>query len=419
MRKSIALKVAVSPLILGIATVGCASADRNGMFRPVAASAAEQRADTQSAQSFQQAHKLMQTGDFAAALGHAENAVEQSPQDAGYRMLLGELYMKNGRFRSAASAFKDALTLNPENNRGRFNLALAQIASGDRYAALGQLEQLSSTASAADIGLAYALAGQPDRAVAMLEPAARDAAADGRVRQNLALSYALLGDWQRARITAAQDLSPADLLSRMEQWAAFAQPQAAHDQVASLLGVTAVEDAGQPTRLALAIEAQQPVQSAEAAAQEAPVYAAAAETPPAPAPAEYSKPQPAYAEAAAPAPIGVQVVTPEAKVIRTRIAPPTPRMASKGRFVVQIGAYDSAKSASTAWSSLQRRYKLSGHAPVTARVSLPKGVFHRLSVAGFGTQNEAARACQSIKAKGGSCFVRSLSGDAPIRLASR
>lgn len=426
MRKSIALRIALAPLVLGIATVGCSTTRTASMFQPKTTSAVEARADQNSAKSYELAQAWMQKGDLAQALTHAEQAVEGSPKDAGYRLLLGDLYMKNGRFRAAASAFSDTLVLHPGSDRARFNLALAQIAVGDKYSALMQLERLSSTAAPGDLGLAFALAGQTDRALAMLEPAARQTDADGRVRQNLALAYALAGDWQRARIVASQDLSPADLTARMEQWASFAQPQAAHDQIASLLGVKAVDDAGQPSRLALVVEASPTVQMAQVEAPqsaepvEEPVYAEAE-------PAKVleqvqAQAAPVYAQAMPAEPIGVRVTTPEAKVIRARIAAPVrvaARPVANGRYVVQLGAYDSARLAAGAWHNLQKRYGLSGHAPVTARVSFPKGVFHRLSAGGFATQTEAVRTCQSIKAKGGACFVRATSGDAPVRLASR
>jgi Flp pilus assembly protein TadD len=69
------------------------------------------------------------------------------------------------------------------------------------------------------IGLAYARAGARS-AQSTCSTAAR--AARGhipRTRQNLALAYALGGDWQSARTIAAQDVSPADLADRMTQWA--------------------------------------------------------------------------------------------------------------------------------------------------------------------------------------------------------
>jgi len=48
-----------------------------------------------------------------------------------------------------------------------------------------------------------------------------------------------------------------------------------------------------------------------------------------------------------------------------------------------------------------------------------RGTFHRLSVAGFDSRDEASRVCQSVRAKGGACFVRAVAGDAPVQWASR
>src|SRR3546814_7694581 len=90
-----------------------------------------------------------------------------------------------------------------------------------------------------------------------------------RTRQNLALAYALDGQWAKARTVAAQDVSPADLDRRMENWARLASPEARDMQVASLLGTTPVAgDPGQPQMLAL---------SKPANATEAPVEMASAE----------------------------------------------------------------------------------------------------------------------------------------------
>jgi Flp pilus assembly protein TadD len=278
---TVAMKIAVSTLAIGLTMIGCRS--DSATFR--AGSVSASRSDQQAARLAGQAQSVVQQGDAARALMLAERAVELAPHDAGYRMLLADLYLKNGRFRSAEATFSDVLALNPGSGRAALSLALSQIAQGNNAAALEQLERLSQTASAADLGLAYALAGQPQRAVEMLEPAARAAGATGRVRQNLALAYALAGDWQRARTVAAQDVSPAELSTRMQQWAAFAQPSAPYSQVASLLNVTPRPDPGQPVRLALA-PAQEAVAYAEAAPVSAPEVAA---DPVAEAPAQYAE----------------------------------------------------------------------------------------------------------------------------------
>ena len=82
-----------------------------------------------------------------------------------------------------------------------------------------------------------ALAGDPGGAVEVLTAAARSPEADVKTRQNLALALALAGRWPEAKAVAAVDLSPADVDKRMTQWATFARPAGAADQVSALLGV--------------------------------------------------------------------------------------------------------------------------------------------------------------------------------------
>ncbi|MGZ8298720.1 MAG: tetratricopeptide repeat protein, partial [Allosphingosinicella sp.] len=247
MNKSVALKFAVSALAIGSTMVACGPATS----RLASASSKAPRAEQDAASLFAKAQDAVRKGEYAGGLGFAERAVELSPRDVGYRMILADLYLKNGRFQSAEATFADVQQLDPGNARASFSIALARIALGRPAGAVAELDRLAETASPADIGLAYALAGEPRRAIELLEPAARAPGVTGRTRQNLALSYALAGEWDKARIIAAQDLSPADLGARMRQWASLAQPGGGATQVAALLGVTPAEDSGQPVRLAL------------------------------------------------------------------------------------------------------------------------------------------------------------------------
>lgn len=416
MTNRVMFKFAASALVIALTTVGCKSANMN--YRPVATSAKAARADQGSAKYYEQAQAAILKGDNAGALTLAEKAVELSPRDAGYRMLLGDLYLKKGRFQSAETTFGDVLTLDPNNSRALMSRVLAQIALGKSLSAVAQLDRLAETAAPGDVGLAYALAGQPARAVQLLEAAAREPGANGRVRQNLALAYALAGDWRKARVTAAQDISPAEVDARMAQWAAFAQPAEANVQVAALLGVTPADDAGQPARLALAPIAAEPV--AMVAAEPVPVAVAPAAVP---APVE-------VAIAPAPAPVAVPVYTAPAKPAAVRVAaasarPPViqavARPAAVSNYVVQLGAFASLEQAERGWSAAKQRYTLAGdRTPLTTRISIPgKGNFHRLSVSGFETRSQAIQLCATIKAKGGACFVRATAGDTPLQWASR
>ncbi|HEY0014644.1 MAG TPA: SPOR domain-containing protein [Allosphingosinicella sp.] len=286
--KRFATKFAASTMVIALAMVGC-QAD---MLTSAATASTAERSAGQANRFAENARTAAQRGDLTEALRLAERAVELAPRDAGYRMLLADVYMKNGRFRSAETSYADVIEIDQGNIRAGLSIALTQIAQGRSGDALVSLEEVQDRAPAVDVGLAYALAGQPQRAIELLEPAARSAGADGRTRQNLALAYALAGDWARARTVAAQDVSPADLNSRLQSWAAMARPSGQATAVAGLLGVTPVEDAGQPVRLALNGEA--PV-----------AYAAAA---PAPLPAPVADATDAFAQAEAPAPVAVAAV---------------------------------------------------------------------------------------------------------------
>jgi Flp pilus assembly protein TadD len=462
MNKSVALKFAASALAIGTTMVACGAPGSH----LASASAKAPKGEQQAASFFARAQEAVRKGEYKEGLVFAEQAVELSPRDVGYRMILADLYLKNGRFQSAEATFADVQQLDPTNARASFSIALARIALGRPAGAVAELDRLAETASPADIGLAYALAGEPGRAIELLEPAARAPGATGRTRQNLALSYALAGDWEKARITAAQDVSPRDLGARLQQWAALAQPGGGAVQVAALLGVAPAEDSGQPVRLALA----QPQPAATAFAAAGPLPEPAPETVTAAAPAlaqpesapvlAQAEPEPApvrtasielpqwvseraASEAAAPAP-GEQtrplyaeavqaLVTPQPSVIAAprSIETPTPRFeaparsvragkGAPGRFAVQLGAYSSPSSVERAWSQMLKRFGFADLIPLSTTVSVPgRGTLHRLSVAGFESRSAAANACRSIQTKGGACFVRTVAGDSPVRWASR
>lgn len=234
----------------------------------------------------------LKANDFANAVALAERAVEQNPRDAGFRTLLGNSYFASGRFASAEQAFKDSLSLYENQPQVVLKLALVQIAQGKSGEALAFLDVARPALDVADYGLAIALAGRAEAAVPLLRRAA-EGGDDARVRQNLALAYALSGDWTNARVVASQDVPAGQLDERIRQWMEFAAPTSGGQQVAALVGVSpAVQDPGQPVRLALVRD--ETIRTAAAAPVPAPPPAAEYYAPPKP--EIYSPPPvPAYA----------------------------------------------------------------------------------------------------------------------------
>ncbi|WP_260598647.1 tetratricopeptide repeat protein [Sphingomonas endolithica] len=428
----------------GLVLAGAVAGVSSGGFTAIAG---VRDADKMGAKSFDAARKNLAKGKFDAAIKAGEQAVGYAPQVAEYRVLLGQAYLKAGRFTSAHSAFADAVTLDPSNGKAALHLALAEIAEGQWDGARRTLDAHAGTIPVSDRGLAMALAGDPAAAVELLSDAARAPEADAKTRQNYALALALAGRWADARTVVAMDVAPDQVDARITQWASFAKPTSASDQVASLLGVTPVQDPGQPIALALsatgggtALAAQAPVESYMPGAQVQPeAVAAVAADVPAPVPAE---PQMVAASVsnvsfgARQEVVQARPVTPVRAVgtkreIASGAATPTKNKAvavtkvaktagaegagsralAKGNFFVQLGAYDNAAVARDAWGRVSRAHAgFAGQRPLGVPVSTKAGTFYRLSVGGF-ARGDAVQLCQNYKAKGGNCFVRAGAGD--------
>ena len=382
------------------------------------------------------------------AIQLAEQAVAKAPTDAGFRALLGNAYFAGGRFRSAETAYKDSLSLYPNQAQVMLKLALVQTALGKKDQAIATLNEARPALGESNYGLALALAGRTAEAIRVLEPAARDTNADATIRQNLALAYAFAGNWDNARAIAAQDVPAGQLDTRIHQWMQLASPKSPAEQVAALTGVTpAAVDEGQPVRLALARPDTQPAGTQLAEATPPVVAAPVPKAPPAPAPvvatATAVAPAPVVAASVPPAPPPVRstlaafasTAVSDAKAVIAAVMPhsaapavkPKPRVVAAAAprrgnspAVVQLGAYGSADRVLAAWNGTARKYgALKAYLPMSARFASPKGIFYRLSVRGFASDSEARNLCMSLRRHGGSCFVRNVAGDQPVNIAMR
>jgi Flp pilus assembly protein TadD len=413
------LALAVTTALASLALAGCATS-------------AAPRGDV----SFASAQTALAKGQTEKAIAHAEAAVLADPRNPSFRALLGATYLEAGRFESAATSFGDALDLGNEDPRTVLSFALAKTALGDGKAAVQALDDYAKLIDPADLGLAYALAGQPQRGVHVMINAVRSAEeASPKLRQNLAYTYALAGNWRAARVMAAEDVPADQLDARIVEWAATSSPEQYKQRVAAMLGVTARADGGQPQQLALANFPASDVMVAEAAAQaDMPVMAEAA---PAPAPVAAPKmaeaaPQPSFAEAfatpvATPAPARVAgsvqyVSNPVVQQLPARSEPALPRMAASGQrrmtapapiasdkasatHLVQLGAYDSKIEAQRGWTVLKGKFpQLKDHDVVITEAVVNGRTFWRVAAAGFGV-NSAKGMCGTVKSAGRGCFT--------------
>jgi Flp pilus assembly protein TadD len=427
--------------------------------------------------SASKAQVALQRGDSDTAIASAEAAVLAEPSNASYRAMLGAAYLNAGRFQSAATTFDDAMKLGDTSPRTALGYALAAIGKGDNRTAVAVLEDWRDEIPAADLGLALALAGQPDRGVSILGNALRAGENTAKLRQNLAYAYALQGNWQAARVMAAEDLAGSALDARISEWAQMTQPNEYQRRVAGLLNVPVRADAGQPAQLALNAAPGVQQFASQAAAVDSP-YTRAGELPPtdgfiasAPTPVRElppidgvpvgtrpAQPAPQVAAAAPPmrapesfqdafqadAPAGAsiaQVASSAIKFVSSPVVQATPSRAGAaprqvervapvkatvdGSHLIQLGSFSSEAGARRAWGIYAAQFpELANYQMVITKAQVRGKTYYRVSAGGFDLAS-ASSTCGKVKAKGQGCITwadgKPLPGavDKGYRLASR
>ncbi|MEE4538390.1 MAG: tetratricopeptide repeat protein [Erythrobacter sp.] len=440
--------LAVSTALASLALAGCTTAS------------------APSAQtSFAKAQSALEDGQIDRAIGFAEAAVLADPRSPAIRALLGSAYLEAGRFQSAATSFSDALELGERNPRTVLSYALAETALGAQDKALAILAEYEGAIPASDLGLAYALAGKPERGIHLLINAVRQGYASPKVRQNLAYAYALSGNWRAARVMAAEDVPAGELDQRLSDWAASARPEDYRSRVAGVLNVTPVSDGGLPMQLALSNFPSQEQMAAEAVdlggvalaegevevsptADERMAFGIDNEEPaeaetdlaalarlsaaqtieaidPTPPPAvKVPARQAGASQASAPAPSAgarfvsnamVQNVPAARNVAASVSAKPAKAPVQQRRMantdiaadthLVQLGSFDTKDVAEAKWSEFQRRFPALKSHDVVITEALVKGrTYFRVAAAGFGAGSAQAM-CGTVKAKGLGCFA--------------
>ncbi|WP_265529532.1 tetratricopeptide repeat protein [Sphingomicrobium marinum] len=419
-------------------------------------------------------------GEVETAIHYAEKAVAGSPNDAGFRTLLGNAYFAAGRFASADQAYADSLSIMPAQPQTILKRSLVMIAQGRGDAAVSLLDTARGYVSESDRGLALALAGRHQSAISVLDNAARSASGDARTRQNLALAYALSGDWNNARAIAAQDVPADQLDARLTQWRVMATPTHQSQQVAALTGVTPAQiDPGQPTRLALAPQAdagtqmaavtlppvapqvgpvistplrvEQSVEKFEVANVEtnrefaerpaanvrvtdipvidgefqeieevAPQPVEAAPAPSIMTPADIAAMPVKFAEAKTAPSAGLSSDATRFTQSAASITAAAEALKGESKIVVQLGAYSKRSQLDMGWEVSTANFAPIGDfKPMAARTEVGGKKYYRLAAWGFAGDAEARDFCMSIKQAGGECWVREVAGDAPFKLASR
>ncbi|HQV03112.1 MULTISPECIES: tetratricopeptide repeat protein [unclassified Novosphingobium] len=408
-----------------------------------------------------EARKALASGQVEKAIAMAEELVAANPKEAGYRAILGQAYLRAGRFESAAQSLDDAMKLGDNSARTALSLSLAYSGMGKNREAVAILDDWRDAIPVADLGLAYALAGESSRGVAILSDALRGGENTPKLRQNLAYAFALDGRWREARLMAAQDV-PADKLdARISSWASRSRPEDGRVRVAGLLGAPVRADQGMPAQLALNASPDQEQLAAETGAQRAPAptFAANGELPAANAnPTELAQYQPVSAPVAEAAPaepvparsfaatfsetpvvqpipasLPDRSVAPKAKkparavAAQVAVAPAAPAAHRPGlrprraaapvigkgsSHAVQLGSFSSEQGARRAWGYYAARNAELRNFRMNITPATVRGKkFWRVAAVGL-DGNGAGGLCSKVKSRGGVCFAYATTGRA-------
>jgi len=437
------LHMAVSTIMLGTLLVSCATGPGG---RPAELSA--------------EAQKALRKGDAEKALVRAESAVLADPRNADLRRVLADAYIANGRFLAAEQSYDDAYQLGDSSARTVISLAMMHVAQGDNRAAQALLNDNRDVLPVADYGLAIALAGQTKTGVEVLADEIRGGVNTPKVRQNLALAYALDGRWREAQIMVAQDVDPAGTKARITEWARLAHPDAYAQRVASVLGVTPVADTGQPVQLALAnnppvvalvdqiaadatddavtepvAEAPAPVAVATAAPIEpvavpqstTPQFSSRPKVQPLPANYQPGGTRPVQVASAAPrdaaeATAFARAVTPEPAKAKPQAPARVFKPVAGGAYAVQLGVFSTPGNADRAWSLYSGRHSdLAAFAEQRIPTEVGGRTLHRLVANGFADEASARAMCAKVRGAGGECIIAlaETAKPAPKRVAAK
>jgi Flp pilus assembly protein TadD len=318
-------------------------------------------------------------------------------QEAWY--LLGKSRIALGKFDSALIALDQAAALPPVDTRVNSARGISMAALGRVGEAIAAFQNSVDPASLGNLALVFAMTGNPEAAVNILEPLAASGQASAQGRQNLAMAYLLAGRESEARQMARLDLDPTSVDETFTFYRTLASLPVDKRMQALTTGVIApdwtLEESG---NLMLAEN-----DTREAAAMRIAAKPILAEAKPAPVPVTTE--QPAVAEAA-PQPEKVDVANYELKEL--------PPLVEPHGWALQIGAYRTEKALMRGWTILYRaNADILGDIPPRRsevdfgnREGKPKGFYYRLNAGPLKSLSHARELCRELLTRGTECWVR-------------
>ncbi len=204
-----------------------------GNFFRTAATTSQDKFDYQSAAKYYQNLYNRDPNDMEALLGLVRNyryigsavrsvalleeAMSRNPDVFALRAEYGKALVASGRALDAVEVLKELLEENPDDWELLSALGIAHDLldnSGNAERAYRAALEITprNTSVINNLALSLALSGKIDDGISLLEDTVDNALSTPHIRQNLALMYAMKGDFQSARRLAEQDL-PQDMVA--------------------------------------------------------------------------------------------------------------------------------------------------------------------------------------------------------------
>lgn len=166
-------------------------------------------------------------GNFDKAVSAFEKASALAPRDMDVLSSLGKAYIAAGDIVQAEDTYQTLLNLHPDTISALNGLGVARDLQLDHAGAQSYYRQALDLASnnlsvQNNLGLSLVFLGKLTDAIGVLAGAAKNPNAGPRTRQNLALTYGLSGDLERAAQVAALDLSPDQVSANVERYRTLA-----------------------------------------------------------------------------------------------------------------------------------------------------------------------------------------------------
>lgn len=342
-------------------------------------------------------HLASSSGDPRALNSLANSLVEQGAHDEASKVLttlvtrgqasgdtwynLGKVKLASGRFEEALAAFDHAASVRPNHPKTMSGRAISLAAMGRTSEAIAAFDTNSDKLTLSNKALVFAATGQPQAAVAILEPIIKAGKSTARERQNLAMAYLLDGREQHAHMLARLDLDAATINETFTFYRSLGSLEEAERMQALVTGTIKPEW----TRTEQANLELKETKSRTIAAKRIvePKVTAVAEKPKAP-------PQKDY-------------------VLRE-----VPPLIEPEGWALQIGAYRTIKNLMKGWTILYRNSGdiLQNVPPRRSEVDFgtrkngPNGFYYRLNAGPLKSFAEAKNLCSALKERGTKCWIR-------------